>query len=147
LQPVPVSGVPLPKITYDKVSSDHYRVKASGAHGPFLLALNEAFAKGWHLSGLPHNANAQHVEIDGYRNGWAIDARGNLELNLVYAPARAGHAARLVSQLTLLALGLSVLATPEMARRRKRFMARRAQAGRPGPRRIVLPDSWPEPTA
>lgn len=40
-----------------------------------------------------------HLRIDGYRNGWAVDARGDLDLLIEYVPARAGQLAIRVSLL------------------------------------------------
>jgi arabinofuranan 3-O-arabinosyltransferase len=143
LQPTDVGSANIGGIRVDGARSDAYHVHVENARAPFVLALNESYAKDWTISGLPRDATATHIRLDGYRNGWAIDARGDLDLVLRYAPARTGHLAMRVSEVTLVVLVVSLLAAPALTRRRRRWKARRAHVRRPGPRRVVLPDSWP----
>jgi hypothetical protein len=69
-----------------------------------------------------------HVKIDGYRNGWTIDARGELDLVLEYRPARVGRTAMTVSEA---AGGLAFVVLLVGLRRRLRL--RRSRTGRAEP--------------
>ncbi|HET9728904.1 MAG TPA: hypothetical protein VFR41_05750, partial [Acidimicrobiia bacterium] len=87
LRPAGTDAAAAPTMTWQRISSAEYRVQVRGAHGPFVLALSDAFSGAWHVGGLAHGSSIQHVELDGYRNGWTIDARGDLDLTVAYAPA------------------------------------------------------------
>ena len=132
----------VPEITWHRSGSARYHVQVHDAQGPFVLALGDAYSRDWHVHGLPAGAKAVPIEIDGYRNGWAIDARGDMKLTVEYTPARVGHAAIRVSQLGLLALlatlpsrgcGASAAAAPTNAC---------AGPTATGPRRVQVPDAW-----
>jgi hypothetical protein len=79
------------------------------------------------VKGLPKGATAQHVELDGYRNGWEINGTGDLNLTLEYAPAKLGRDASYVSQLCGYVLVVSLL-LPLGSRRRRARRGRSAQA-------------------
>jgi arabinofuranan 3-O-arabinosyltransferase len=97
----------VPVTTYKALNPAHYRVHVADVRAPFVLALSESWSPDWRLVGIP-GPKAKHLKIDGYRNGWAIDATGDLDVELEYAPARTGQLAIRVSALAaaLLALGL-----------------------------------------
>jgi arabinofuranan 3-O-arabinosyltransferase len=145
LRPASMTVPSAPAVTWHRDGPARYRVNVQDARGPFVLALADAFSRDWRVRGLPAHTEADQVEIDGYRNGWVIDARGDLALTIEYAPARYGRDAMHVSQLALVALLVSLPLGPTVVRRRRRWLARRAQLRREGPRRIALPDAWPEP--
>jgi hypothetical protein len=62
----------------------------------------------------------EHARIDGYRNGWAIDAVGDLDLLVEYVPSRAGQRAIRVSLATAVAVALLVATQQGLRRRRRR---------------------------
>jgi hypothetical protein len=132
-----------PTITSTRDGST-YHVHVRGANGPFLLALSEAYSSSFHLAGVPDGSSAEHVMIDGYRNGWALDAHGDFELTISYGPARLAKMARLISIATLLFVLALIPSAPFVVRTRRQLVARRARARQPGPRRIALPESWPD---
>jgi hypothetical protein len=140
---------PAPPATWHEEDPAHYRVGVRDVTRPFVLTFSEAYAAGWKLHGLPNGARAIHVELDGYRNGWAIDAHGDLDLTLEYAPARLGHAAMRVSVATAVFLLASVLFAPAARRGRRRWIRWRAARSRErdalGSRRVRLPDDWRVP--
>jgi hypothetical protein len=37
-----------------------------------IVTFQQAFATGWSLDGLPAGATAEHVEINGWANGWRV---------------------------------------------------------------------------
>ena len=76
-----------------------------------VQAAHALFGKGVH---------ARHIELDGYRNGWAINAPGDYELSLDYAPARWGRYALHLSQTTAYALVVSLLLATRATRRQRR---------------------------
>jgi arabinofuranan 3-O-arabinosyltransferase len=145
---VPSRGTALPSppaVEWHRVDPAHYRVSVDGARGRFVLAFNEAHADGWRLEGLPGGAQAEHIELDGYRNGWIVDARGDLDLTLRYAPARYGRMAARFSQVTAVLLVGSFASAPfvRSIRRRYRHRSRVALArDSEGSRRVPLPDDW-----
>jgi arabinofuranan 3-O-arabinosyltransferase len=134
-----------PPVEWRRVDPAHYQVSVDGARGRFVLAFNEAYADGWRLQGLPDGARAEHIELDGYRNGWVIAARGDLDLTLRYAPARYVHMAARLSQATAVLLVGSFVSAPFVRSIRRRYR-HRSQVARAretqGSRRVPLPDDW-----
>jgi len=135
LRPAHVDTPPVPVITWSSDGPARYRVHVRDARAPFVLALADSFSRDWRVHGLPFGTPVQQVEIDGYRNGWLIDGRGNLDVTLEYAPARLGRDAMHVSQVGALALLASFAWT---LRRRPR---RRGPAPGSGPRRVSLQEA------
>jgi arabinofuranan 3-O-arabinosyltransferase len=129
-----------PKLTWQANGSDRFRIHVANARGPFVLALTDAFSKDWHVHGLPAGASAHQIELDGYRNGWVIDARGNLDLTVDYGPARFGRDARHISEVALVLLVLTAFTPIGRGLWRWRRGTRRRTI-RTGPRRVRLPDS------
>jgi hypothetical protein len=142
LRPSHVNAPPAPAITWHRVSSARYVVQVHGAQAPFVLALTDAYAPSWHLGGLPAGAHASQVELDGYRNAWAIDARGDLRLTVAYAPARLGLDARRISEIAMLLLLASVAVSLLRRLRRGSSRLRPRRVVRTGPRRVELPPDW-----
>ena len=97
-----VVGPAVPVMTFTKVSPARYRVKVANATKPFVLTLSDSWSEKWTVTGLPAAAVVDHLRIDGYRNGWAIDAKGDLDILIEYLPARAGQLAIDVSLLAAL---------------------------------------------
>jgi hypothetical protein len=142
LRPTTVQTVAVPELRWHQDGPDRYRVDVRHSSGQFVVALADAFSNDWKVRGLPPGAHVEHLEIDGYRNAWAIDARGDMNLTIEYAPARAGHAAMRVSQLSLLAL-IGSIAVPRLRKtRRRRAAERRRREERVGPRRVQVPEAW-----
>ena len=97
---------PAPSVKWKQRGSDSFSAATSGATAPFLLVLNESYADGWKLSG----ASAQaHDPVDGYANGWYVNAPGVASIDLRYGPARVVRMAYWISGLALLgAAGLVI---------------------------------------
>jgi hypothetical protein len=129
-----------PKLTWHEDGPDRFRMHVADAHGPFVLALTDAFSHDWHVHGLPAGASVHQIELDGYRNGWVIDAHGNLDLTVEYAPARFGRDARHISEIALVLLVLTAF-TPVARRLRRWRRHERRRSIRTGPRRVRLPDT------
>jgi arabinofuranan 3-O-arabinosyltransferase len=111
-----------PAMTFHQISPARYRVKVSKVAAPFVLALSDSWSKDWLVSGAPKGTKVEHLLIDGYRNGWALDARGDLDLLIEYMPARDGQLAiRLSALATLVAGGIGV--TELIRRRRQRILS------------------------
>ena len=92
LRPTTIATGSVPEITWHRSGTARYQVQVHDAQGPFVLALGDAYSRDWHVHGLPAGAKAVPIEIDGYRNGWAIDARGDMKLTVEYTPARVKEA-------------------------------------------------------
>ena len=117
LRPEHIDPLPVPAMTWSVDGPARYHVHVRGVRRPFVLALADAFSPAWRVRGLPSGASARQVEIDGYRNGWTIDAHGDLDLTIEYAPARYGRDAMLVSEIAALLFALSFLVTWHRRRR------------------------------
>jgi hypothetical protein len=109
-----------PELSWEQLSPARYRVRVSQARAPFVLALSDSWSADWRVSNAPADAVIEHVRIDGYRNGWAIDAVGDLDLLVEYVPSRAGQRAIRVSLATAVAVALLVATQQGLRRRRRR---------------------------
>jgi arabinofuranan 3-O-arabinosyltransferase len=112
-----------PAMTFHKISPARYRVRVDGATAPFVLALSDSWSADWKVSGAAAGTKIDHLRIDGYRNGWAIDARGDLDLLVEYVPARAGQLAISVSLATSILVILGLIGV-QFARRRSIVLPR-----------------------
>ena len=135
IRPADVETPPVPTMTFTTDGPARYRVHVRGRAAPFVLALADSFSHDWRVRGLPLGTPVRQVEIDGYRNGWSIDARGDLDLTIEYTPARVGRDAMHVSQIVGLVLFVSLARS--LVRRRRRRRSR----SRPGPRRVSLDEA------
>jgi hypothetical protein len=98
-----------------------YDVQA-GANGRCTLVFRQSYAPIWTLERLAGSAVVhQHLMVDGFANGWVIDARGPIVLRIVN---RALYAYEAGMALTLLSV---VLAIALALRERLRWAARRTQ--------------------
>jgi arabinofuranan 3-O-arabinosyltransferase len=131
-----------PRLSIHPTGSDRFRVHVDGASNAFILALSETYSSGWKISGLPAGATAHHFEADGYRNAWAIDARGDFDVTLAYSPARIARFGRMVSMFVAIVLIGTALMGAATSRRYRRWRARRTRVRQAGPRRIAIPDGW-----
>jgi arabinofuranan 3-O-arabinosyltransferase len=96
-----------------------------------VIATSEAFDPGWRLGGLPSTASARHVRLDGYRNGWVIDAAGSYDLTISYAPDRTARWAQFTSLAALAMLTLRAALGPGLRSRGRRSLP--PGRGRPHP--------------
>ncbi len=88
-----IKSRPAPAMTFRRISPARYRVSVANVRAPFILALSDSWSSDWKVRGASKFASIEHLKIDGYRNGWAIDARGDQDLLVEYVPARAGQLA------------------------------------------------------
>lgn len=135
LLPRDLAAVTAPRIRWEQDNPARYRVHVEDADAPFVLALTEAWSPDWQVRGLPDGARVHPLKVDGYRSGWVIDAPGDHDLVIEYAPARHAQTALHVSQATAAALVLAPLTAPLTAplvplvtRLRPRRRSRRARA-------------------
>lgn len=99
-----------PAMTFRRISPARYRVQVTGVTAPFVLALSDSWSSDWKVTGASKDATIDHLKIDGYRNGWAIDARGDQDLLVEYVPARAGQLALRISMLVAVLTALGSIA-------------------------------------
>lgn len=122
------SGRPVqrPSLTWNRRNPARYSITVAGMNRPVTLVLTESYDPGWRLSGLPSGAAVTHQRIDGYANGWRIDAEGTFTLVAEYRPARLARAAILISLVTaLLAVGLPFYHAGRITVNRTRLASRR----------------------
>ena len=108
----------LPKVSYRRVAPYEFRVRVEGARRPFLLAVDETFARGWRLEAAGRElSRLAHVRVNGYANGWRLP-RGTYELTIIYGPERLARLAER-TDLVLIPLVLVLwLGSAAVARRR-----------------------------
>ena len=113
-----------PAMSFHEISPARYHVKILGATAPFVVALSDSWSADWRITGAPAGTLIDHLRIDGYRNGWAVDARGDLGLLIEHVPARAGQLAirvSLVAAVVTATIGCFGCSRQGPARRRNRF--------------------------
>jgi arabinofuranan 3-O-arabinosyltransferase len=117
--------VPLPDVSYRRVSPSKFRVRVRRAHGPFLLVTTETFAPGWRVIAPGRDTDGvRHLRINGYANGWRIPWAGSYDVTIEYAPERAASAARRLD-LVIVPLALLALLWRPLRRRRRAMSAPR----------------------
>jgi arabinofuranan 3-O-arabinosyltransferase len=120
---------PVPDLTWTQEGPARYRAHIDDASGPFVLALSDSWSPDWVVKGLPDNAKVAQLRLDGYRNGWAVDATGDLDLVVEYQPARWGRLAFVASATTAAGTVLAVtVAGIRRLRPRRRHRSRRPSA-------------------
>jgi arabinofuranan 3-O-arabinosyltransferase len=83
----------LPNVSYRRVAPYEFRVRVEGARRPFLLAVGETFARGWHVEAAGQElSDLAHVRVNGYANGWRLP-KGTYELTITYGPERLARSA------------------------------------------------------
>jgi hypothetical protein len=113
------SSFKLPDFTWVQENPASYNVAVGAVSNPFVLALSDSWSPDWKVRGLPKGSTVTQLRIDGYRNGWLIDAKGDLDLTVEYTPARWGRFAIFVS---VSAASIAALFTfVVMIRRRRRL--------------------------
>jgi hypothetical protein len=115
-----------PTIAWEEDGPARYRVHVENATAPFVVALSDTWSSDWKVRGLPEGGRVEQLRIDGYRNGWAVDAHGSYDLVLEYQPARWGRLAlgiSIVTMLVLLAGTVAMLGRRVHLRRRYRHVA------------------------
>jgi arabinofuranan 3-O-arabinosyltransferase len=110
----------LPRVSYRRVAPYEFRVRVKGARRPFLLAVDETFAPGWHLeTGGRDSTGLAHVRVNGYANGWRVPWKGTYELTVTYGPEQL---ARWAGRIDLVLIPLvAALWLVRAARRRPRL--------------------------
>jgi hypothetical protein len=115
-----------PQITYTRINPTHYIVHVSGTNGPFILELNQQYDSRWKaylmnftsgkgsltsidatfLKTLLSNplSDTNHIEINGYANGWYIANSGDFDIVLTYWPQRIFYAGVIISGIAILTI-------------------------------------------
>jgi arabinofuranan 3-O-arabinosyltransferase len=113
------SSFELPSFSWIQENPASYNIAVKKVSNPFVLALSDSWSPDWKVRGLPKGSTVTQLRIDGYRNGWLIDARGDLDLTVEYTPARWG---RLAISVSVSAASVAALFTSVvMIRRRRRL--------------------------
>ncbi len=82
-----------PKIDFEMISPARYKVKVTDAQNPFFLILSTSFDPRWSAYFTTSNVSdplpsKNHLEVNGYANGWYIEKSGSFEMFLEYSPER-----------------------------------------------------------
>jgi hypothetical protein len=94
----------LPKVSYQRVAPYEFRVRVEGARRPFLLAVGETFAPGWHVESKGRvMTGLAHVRVNGYANAWRLPWKGTYDVTITYGPERL---ARLAQRIDLVLIPL-----------------------------------------
>jgi hypothetical protein len=117
----------LPRVSYRRLAPFEFRVRVEDARRPFLLAVDETFASGWHLEREGRDSTGlAHVRVNGYANGWRVPWKGTYEFTVTYGPEQLARLARRID-LVLIPL-VAVVWLVRAAWRRPRLSA--SQEGR-----------------
>ena len=80
-----------PELTFNKRNPTKYIVSITNAQKPYVLVLNDFFDPRWKVKirGTGQTLSEKvHFLVNGFANGWSIDATGNYELEIYYSPQR-----------------------------------------------------------
>jgi arabinofuranan 3-O-arabinosyltransferase len=117
----------LPRVSYRRLAPFEFRVRVEDARRPFLLAVDETFASGWHVEREGRDSTGlAHVRVNGYANGWRVPWKGTYEFTVTYGPEQLARLARRID-LVLIPL-VAVVWLVRAAWRRPRLSA--SQEGR-----------------
>ena len=97
-----------------------FRVHVEGARRPFLLAVGETFAPGWHVESKGREITGlAHVRVNGYANAWRLPWKGTYDVTITYGPERLARLAQSID-LVLIPLVLVLwLGSAAVTRRRR----------------------------
>jgi len=109
-EPAPADATP-PGVSAETAGAGRWRVSvATGDRAPVVVGIGEAFDEGWRLDGVPSGVEVRHVRLDGFRNGWVLEAGAQPQsftgLDVRFGPdglARRALAASLVGAVALAA--------------------------------------------
>jgi arabinofuranan 3-O-arabinosyltransferase len=92
-----------PTVTWSRDTPARYHADTAPTSDPFVIVLNESFAPGWRIDGLPATASVEHFQADGYANGWRITPATPtaLHLRFTYQPQKLPDHASLISATAL----------------------------------------------
>ena len=79
---------PAPDVQFEQVNATHWTATVQPSSTPYLLSFLETFNPGWvaNANGTPVEAD-RHVKIDGYANGWYVDAHAEpMTYEIIYQP-------------------------------------------------------------
>lgn len=129
-------------LTEMSVSQTRYEMVVHNAKRPFLLVLNQSFDPNWKVYVEPsttpqpfwwtwtHHARPErdHLTVNGFANGWWINARGSYRIVVEYWPQRLVDAGWVICWLTIIgclgvAAGPCTVAWYRRRARRKKSMA------------------------
>ncbi len=112
----------LPEFSWAQHGPARYSVDVQDTRDPFVLALSDSWSPEWRVRGLPKDATVTQMKIDGYRNGWLIDADGDLKLSIEYVPARWGRLAISISLTTVGVTAIVAVIAPWWRRRKTEYV-------------------------
>lgn len=96
-------------LVWDRPNAMHYHVRVT-MNGTCTVVLRQSFATTWELRPISGSLRVlDHLEVDGYANGWIVSARGPVAFDLVervLTPYLAGMACTFASLLA--ALGFAI---------------------------------------
>ena len=83
-----------PKVDFEIISPARYKIRVSNAQNPFFLVLSTSFDPQWsaYFTTLAGSNDPlltkNHLEVNGYANGWYIDRLGSYDMFLEYSPEK-----------------------------------------------------------
>lgn len=79
-----------PKIEYTRVSPTKYSLHINGSQQKIMFGFKERFSALWKLydSKSGKEIPSKHFILDGYANGWVLDKKGKIDLDVVFSPQK-----------------------------------------------------------
>lgn len=104
----PIHAEGNPQVSYTKLNSGLYIVSIKNATDPYWLTFNQSFSSGWNvrLQNGFDKLNAQHVEINGYGNGWFVNRKGNYNIIIEYNPQNYFYLGSLIIMVVMVFCGI-----------------------------------------
>lgn len=93
-----------PQVEVEKINPVKYKIKTSGATGPFFLVFLQKYSSDWEL--IPKQEILSHFSVYGYANGWLIDSQAGGEYQLTYRPQKVFYLGAVISAIVLVLVGL-----------------------------------------
>ncbi len=80
--PIILTGLQsIPKIIFNKISNDHYKLEVKQATNSFILVFNNTFDKSWQAK-INNQVIDKHFVVNGFANGWLIEKNGDYAMDI-----------------------------------------------------------------
>lgn len=71
----------VPKVSFQKISNDHYLAEVNESSEPFVLVFNNTFDNLWQLK-IDNQIIDKHFIVNGFANGWLIEKKDDYKIDI-----------------------------------------------------------------